>query len=189
MTSVGLDCLDTPIAAIADVRQRNDAIVRTNGIDMLARYETASSLGKLTFSLNGTYILRFAEAAAANLPLVEHVSTQRYPINLKVRGSARWRRGAFDVSAYVNFLNSYEDVVSTPHRTVSSWTTFDLHASYTIGSRGNGLLGDTTFAFGADNLFDRDPPFLDNSAAGLGYDQENGDLTGRIVSLTVRKKW
>ncbi len=28
------------------------------------------------------------------------------------------------------------------------------------------------------NLFDKDPPFLNNAAASIGYDQENGDLTG-----------
>jgi iron complex outermembrane receptor protein len=139
--------------------------------------------------VNGTYILSFAEAKAANLPLAERVSTQNYPINLKVRGTARWQRGGFDVSAYVNFLNDYKDEASNPQRHVASWTTFDLHAAYTLHSERGSWLEDTTFALGADNLFDRDPPFLNNALAGIGYDQENGDLTGRVVSFTVRKKW
>ena len=188
-SSVASDCLNTPVVAIADLRTRNDAVVETRGIDMLARYETASKLGRLSFSLNGTYILSFAEAKAADVPLVERVSTQSYPINLKMRGTARWQRGGFDVSAYMNFLNNYTDKASNPERRVASSTTFDLHAAYTLRSAGGDWFGDTTFALGADNLFDRDPPFLNNSAVGLGYDQENGDLTGRVVSFTVRKKW
>jgi iron complex outermembrane receptor protein len=183
------DCLATPIVAIADLRTRNDAIVETRGIDMLARYEKASSVGRFSFSLNGTYVLSFVEAKAANLPLIERVSTQSYPIDLKVRGSMRWQRAGFDVGTDVNFMNNYKDVASAPERGVPSWTTVDLHAAYTFGSASGGWLGDTTFALGADNLFDKDPPFLNNSAVGIGYDQENGDLTGRIVNFTVRKKW
>jgi outer membrane receptor protein involved in Fe transport len=187
--SVTGDCLTTPIAAIVDLRTRNDAIVETRGIDMLARYERASRLGRFSFSLNGTYILSFAEAKAVDLPLVERVSTQSYPIDLKMRGTVRWQRAGFDVATDVNFMNNYRDEVSAPQRSVSSWTTVDLHAAYTFGAAGGGWLGDTTFALGADNLFDKDPPFLNNSTVGIGYDQENGDLTGRTVNFTVRKKW
>jgi iron complex outermembrane recepter protein len=187
--SVAGDCLMTPIVAIADLRMRNDAVVETRGIDMLARYETTSKAGDLSLSLNGTYILSFAEAKAANQPLVERVSTQNYPINFRMRGSARWQRGGFDVSAYANFLNDYKDQASIPSRHVASWTTFDLHAAYTFHSAGGGWQENTTFALGAENLFDRNPPFLNNSTVGIGYDQENGDLTGRVISFTMRKKW
>jgi len=38
-------------------------------------------------------------------------------------------------------------------------------------------------------LFNRDPPFLDNALAGLGYDQENADPYGRILSLWIRMSW
>jgi hypothetical protein len=40
--SVAADCLTTPIVAIADLRIRNDAVVETRGVDMVARYERAS---------------------------------------------------------------------------------------------------------------------------------------------------
>src|SRR5262249_54465474 len=106
-----------------------------------------------------------------------------------MRGSARWQLAGFDVSASVNFLNRYRDVVSDPQRRVASWTTLDLHAGYTFGSIGTGWLSNTTLALGAENLLDKNPPFLNNSAVGIGYDQENGDLTGRVVSLSVRTKW
>lgn len=187
--SVAGDCLNTPIGAIADLRTRNDAIVETRGIDMLARYERASKLGRFSFSLNGTYLLSFAEAKAASLRLTERVSTQSYPIDLKMRATVRWQRGGFDVATYVNFLNDYHDTASNPQRRIASWTTLDIHAAYTFSAASGGWLDDTTLALGAENLFDKDPPFLNNAGAGIGYDQENGDLTGRMVSFTVRKKW
>ncbi len=75
-----------------------------------------------------------------------------------------------------------------PARNVSSWTTFDLNLAYTFGATPGSEAGKTTLTLGADNLFNRDPPFL-NNPVGVGYDQENGDLTGRVVSLTIQRKW
>ena len=158
-------------------------------MDLLARYDLLTRAGRFNFALNGTYISNFAEAKAANLSLVNAVSTQNHPLNLKVRGSVRWRLGAFDVSGYVNYFNHYTDETILPARHVSSWSTVDLHAAYTLRPDARGWLSETTFALGADNLFDRDPPFLNNGLAGIGYDQENGDLTGRMVNFTVRTKW
>lgn len=182
------DCLTRPIAAIIDGRLRNDAVTRTRGIDLLGRHEVRTGFGNFSFSLNGTYVLEFDEATAPNLPLVDKVSTQNYPINFRARGSVRWQRGSFDVSSFVTFANNYRDTTSIPERHVDSWTTFDLHAAYTVTSMEQAWWGDTTFSLGVDNLLDKDPPFLNNSL-GVGYDQENGDLTGRMWSITVRKKW
>jgi hypothetical protein len=44
-------------------------------------------------------------------------------------------------------------------------------------------------ALNVQNLLNINPPFLNNSAVGLGYDQENADLYGRMVSFEVRKAW
>jgi iron complex outermembrane recepter protein len=183
-----LNCLTTPIVAIADVRVRNDAIVETRGIDMLARYDMSSHLGRFSFSLNGTYILSFAESVAVDQPLVEFVNTQSHPVDLKLRGSTRWQFGQVDLSAYLNYMSGYKDIGSNPQRRVDSWTTVDLHATYALGTASD-WLGRTTVALSADNLFDTNPPFLNNSLAGLGYDQENGDLIGRMLSLSVRTRW
>jgi outer membrane receptor protein involved in Fe transport len=181
-------CLDLPIAAIVDLRIRNDAVVSTSGVDLLARYTRETSWGRFSFGLNGTYILDFSEAKSSVLPLVDKVSTPTYPVDFRFRSTTRWQRGGFDVSGYVNYLNSYLDTTSNPHRHVSSWTTVDLHASYRLGASAPSALSDTTFSLGIDNMFDARPPFL-NNPVGIGYDQENGDLTGRVVSLNIRKKW
>ena len=178
-------CVGIPVAAVADLRLRNDAAVKTSGIDLLARYAVDSSLGRISLNLNGTYVLRFSDSLTSYMPLVNRVSTPSYPVNLRIRSSARWERGAFDVSAYANFLNDYTDKTSIPRREIDSWTTFDLHASYRLKQ---GLFDGTTVSLGIDNVFDKPPPFV-NNVVGIGYDQENGDLIGRVVSLTLRKKW
>ena len=57
------------------------------------------------FTLNGTYIARFAEARSANLPLVNEVSTQNHPINLKMRGSMGWMFKDIELSGSLNYYN------------------------------------------------------------------------------------
>jgi outer membrane receptor protein involved in Fe transport len=87
----------------------------------------------------------------------------------------------------MSYMDGYRDIATVPHRDVRSWTTLDVDFSYTPQWHA-GLFSDTTFSLSAENVLNRNPPFL-NNAVGIGYDQENGDLTGRMVSLTVRKKW
>jgi iron complex outermembrane receptor protein len=188
LAASGGNCLTTPIVAIADLRFRNDAIVHTQGFDLLARYLEETAIGRFSLSLNGTYIVNFAEAKTADSPLENLVSTPSHPINLKMRGTVRWQRGNLDVSANANYLNHYRDTASVPERNVASWTTLDLQGAYTLNVPAQSRLANTTFSLGIENAFDTDPPFM-NNVIGIGYDQENGDLTGRTVNLTVRKTW
>jgi iron complex outermembrane receptor protein len=182
-------CPVGPVNAIVDLRLRNDARLLTRGFDVIAKYVHESPLGVLSFDLNGTYIIDFATAASTGQRLVDRVSTQSFPVDLRLRGSAGWRRGGLDITAFGNFWNHYRDTASLPMREVTSLTTFDLNVAYTLAREKAWGLGETTFALSAQNLFDRDAPFLNNGAAVIGYDQENADIIGRFVSVTIRQNW
>jgi len=182
-------CQATSATAIIDNRLRNIALLRTDGIDLIGRYSFENRAGKFDLGLNGTYLLAYSQANTPGSPLVDIVSTQSNPINIKARGAASWTRRSVGVSTFVNFQNRYRDTLSVPNRGISPWTTVDLQLSYETTGDTLGWLGHTQFALSAQNLFDVDPPFLNNNAAGVGYDQENADLYGRMVSLEVRKRW
>jgi outer membrane receptor protein involved in Fe transport len=182
-------CQTSSATAIIDNRLRNIALLRTDGIDLISRYSLETRAGKFDLGLNGTYLFAYSQANTPGSPLVDIVSTQNNPINIRARGSASWTRRGFGVSTFVNFENRYRDTLSVPNRVVSPWTTLDLQLSYETTGDTLGWLGHTQFALNAQNLFDVYPPFLNNTAAGLGYDQENADLYGRIVSFEVRKRW
>jgi len=72
---------------------------------------------------------------------------------------------------------------------VKSYTTFDTQLRYELAPFSTNFLQNTRLDLNTINVFNVSPPFLDNSIAGLGYDQENADPYGRSVSIQVRKTW
>jgi iron complex outermembrane receptor protein len=181
---LGLPCESLPVAAILDLRTHNGAYMRTNGLDVIGKYDLDTALGKFKFSLLGTYILDYSEAEFDTLPIEQKAGTQNYPVELRLRGATTWKYGRFASTGVVNYSDSYRDTSSTPNRRVSSWTTLDLNLAYTFGDDES----DTRVSVHLENAFNDMPPFLNNQV-GLGYDAENGDLTGRVLSFRIRKNW
>jgi len=58
-----------------------------------------------------------------------------------------------------------------------------------MGGANDGFLRDLDLSVSVQNLFDRNPPFYVNSALTYGYDAEQANPLGRVVSLSIRKKW
>jgi iron complex outermembrane recepter protein len=181
-------CLDAPIGAIVDNRLRNIESLETRGIDLLGKYSFTTSLGNFSLGLNGTYLLAYSEQKTPGSPMTPLLNTENNPINLRFRGTMSWERASFGASVYLNFDNGYRDVLSVPNRNVHSFTTLDLQMRYRVDRYGPGFLANTELAVTAQNLFNASPPFL-NNPLGVGYDQENADLTGRILSVDIRKRW
>jgi outer membrane receptor protein involved in Fe transport len=183
-----INCTAVTGDVLIDFRLRNDASVHTRGLDLTAGYAVDTSSGTVALKLSGNYIIDFEEASTPGVPAVDRVSTPSYPVDLRLRGSVGWQRGGLDIVAYVNYADHYRDTVSIPERRVRSWTTLDTTVTYKLSAGLGGRLGETSLSLAAMNLFDRDPPFL-NNLVGVGYDQENADIMGRIVSFTIRQKW
>jgi len=58
-----------------------------------------------------------------------------------------------------------------------------------VGLLGNVIGGDTTISLRGFNVFNKQPPFLNNDVGAVGYDPENADLLGRRVSLKIEHEW
>ena len=183
---VAVPCNSAPAGAILDLRLHNSAYMRTNGIDLLAKYELhTSSFGSFRFGLLGTYVLDYSEASLRTLPVESYVGTQNHPVELRLRGSTTWKRRGFSATGVFNYSDSYRDTLSVPNRRVSAWKTLDVNLAYAFGDDESG----TRVSVNVENVFNELPPFLNNNAEFLGYDAENADITGRIVSFRVRRNW
>src|SRR3546814_9666643 len=101
-----------------------------------------------------------------------------------------WLQGGFTGALFWNFVNSYRDTISVPNRRIDSWNTFDLSLSYRLGeAQASGLLRGLTLGVSALNLFDSDPPFVNNGSGLIGYDPINADAIGRSVAIQMTKRW
>jgi iron complex outermembrane recepter protein len=183
------DCINSAPGAVVDLRVRNLATLATDGIDFNSRYEHAVPLGRIKLDLNGTWLLGFRQAQTPDAPLTSLLNTQNEPINLRVRGTAGWQFARFGAQVAANFANGYNDIASTPPRRIDSWTTFDVQLRFDIPDDASQWLQGTRIELNANNVFNKDPPFLNNQIVAIGYDQENANPYGRVLSLELRKSW
>jgi iron complex outermembrane receptor protein len=93
-------------------------------------------------------------------------------------------------SGFVNYLDGYRNTAVMPVERVSSWTTVDLQVGYDLPVP-RGPLHGTRLALSVTNLFDRDPPYVNNptSFSAIGYDSDNANPIGRLVAFQVIKSW
>jgi len=113
------------------------------------------------------------------------------PVDLRLRASASFSRGSFNVTGLVNYVDSYTNTRIVPESRVPSWTTTDVILSYGTGERGGGLSSGLRLSVNAINIFDRDPPYVANPLPGVNifFDSINANALGRFVSFQVTKEW
>jgi iron complex outermembrane receptor protein len=187
----GGDC-NQPIAAILDGRWRNLASLKTRGADAALDYLLHTAWGKVSASLNGTYMSDLKQQIGPTAAVVDLVNTVGNPPSLRLVGNLSWSLRGWTVQSTVNYTGAYRDPGSAaPARKVDSWTTVDINIGYRAAG-GPGWLANTQANFGIINVFDQRPPFVnrfDLTSGTFGYDPANAALLGRGVSLQVVKRW
>jgi outer membrane receptor protein involved in Fe transport len=182
-------CQGPGIGAIVDLRLRGAETVKTDGFDFKGLYRWGTPNGEASLNFQATYILHFKETLAPGDDFISFRNTPHNPTALRLRGVFRWENQRVSVSPAVNLQGSYTDTISNPNRPVGSWMTWDLVVGYKARSLDELIGGTTTISLRGLNVFNRQPPFLNNNLSFTGYDAENGDLLGRRVSLRLEHEW
>jgi iron complex outermembrane receptor protein len=182
-------CLDSDVGALVDLRLRNIGALATDGFDITSRYGRDTPIGALGVNLTASYVLHYKEAATSGGSLIGDRNTPHNPTALRLRSLFNWENRGFSISPAINFQSSYTDTASLPNRPVSAWMTWDLVLAYK--ARPLDLLwgGETIASLRGYNVFNKQPPFLNNGISSIGYDPENADLLGRRVSLAIEHRW
>ena len=170
---------------IVDARSKNLGTTEMRGVDFNVSYPWTTGWGDFFAGINGSYLTSLKTAPSPTAPLVDVLDQINYPAKFRARGNLGWTRGGLSLATFLNYINSYENTLVTPAQTVSSWTTFDFNAVYDVGAAVSSLRG-LTVGLNVLNLFDRDPPFLNNSP---GYDPQMASATGRQLSVSVGMRW
>ncbi|SEH19260.1 iron complex outermembrane recepter protein [Sphingopyxis sp. YR583] len=185
----GLDASDVDV--FIDAQTQNLAVTRQRGIDFDIQYRTALASGMARIGIDGTYILQMKQAASGTAPYVNLLDTINNPVALRMRGLVGWNSDSWSLSAQANYTGHYSNNILAPAERVKSWLTIDAQVGYRFTDR-KGALSGLSLSLGATNLFDRDPPyaaFSFNGITAVGYDPQNANPIGRVVSLQLTKSW
>lgn len=181
---------DDNIAVLGNTGLQNVASRDISGVDVSASYDWDTTFGAFAASVNGTYLFDYEARITELTPPQEQVSTVYRPVDLNLRGTFSWSLDGFTAYAGINYTDGYTDnLFRAPDTPIDRWTTVDLMFSYDSADRlGSPLLRNTRVSFGVQNLFDRDPPFVD-TADGLNYDSSNATPLGRFITLQINKSF
>jgi outer membrane receptor protein involved in Fe transport len=173
-----------------DLRLRNVETLKTDGLDFSVRYARETGIGTLSVNAEGTYVLRYQEAESPGAALLELRSSPHNPTDLRLRTLFGWEYRGFSAWPAMNYQSGYRDsTLGPPTRSVTAWTTWDLVLTYKLKPFDQRLGGETEIAIRGRNIFNQQPPFLNNWVSGIGFDPENGDLLGRRVGVNLQHRW
>lgn len=183
----------------------NAAESSTDGMDYRLSYKHPTNAGfwQATIGLNQvlSYKLKASEKASYESYRGHFVDPRAAGGNIIGRGSIPeykgylellWKHRGLLLGASVNYIHSLEDnpafTIDGQPRTVDSWTTLDLLASYTWPDSQNIWLRNTTLTIGIDNVTDEPPPFAAGAFAD-GYDSSLYSLAGRMVRVSLSREF
>jgi iron complex outermembrane receptor protein len=175
----------TSYAAIVDTRFGNTSSLRVSGLDGDLGFAKTIGKDRLGVNLSATWLFHYTDTLTPLSPSVDRLSTLSNPADLKVRGTADWSRGALSAFVAGNFVDGYKDDASVPAKGIAAFVTADLNIGYAPRS---GALSGYRFSISVENVFDKDPPFVDRSN-GFGFDAANASPFGRMAAIEIRRSW
>jgi iron complex outermembrane recepter protein len=175
------------VTYIQDGRRQNlgGTFVRGYDFDITDRFQT--SAGEFHVGLNATYFTQLTTSITADAPEVRVVSTINYPQRFKARFDAGWSRDALSAAAALNYVGQYTQTGVTPLADIGAFPTVDLHFTYDLGkAHDSGVFNGLSVSLDLQNATDRDPPWVNQSG---GYDPQSASPIGRLMAISLRKRW
>lgn len=169
---------------VINARRANTDSVKVNGVDIQASHIWyTDNFGDFTLRTNATNYLTYETQSGAGT-FVDRLNDIAYPAEWSGRVSAGWEKGGLSTQVSVDYINSYNNTFSVLLPTVDSYTKVDADIAYRFD--GEGLREGLRVGLNIRNLFDENPPVVDY---GNGYDPSKASALGRVVAITLNKKW
>ncbi|HVO45287.1 MAG TPA: TonB-dependent receptor [Steroidobacteraceae bacterium] len=182
------------VAATFDGRYANIALSRQSGVNLGAGYEWPVALGVMSATLNLNRMLYFDLRTTTAAPPLALLDTFGEPVRTRGRAALAWRQGGLSAALSANYTGGYRNTLFVPDQSIDQWVTCDLHLGYAINA-GAGIvpLRDVTVALTVTNLTDRRPPFAEIPVLPgqnfIPFDPTNSSPVGRLVALTLTRRW
>ena len=179
--------VDTPVEGIILAGVANVSRAALDGLDFQASQSLETGLGRFTASANVTWYMNYTSQFSPSAPEVTVTDVVGYPVDLRGRFGLSWSQGGWSASAFANYMDDYLNNAVTPNRKIDSQTTADLQASYGFEDTGPAVLRGLTATISVNNVFDQDPPYAEYNQ--FAYDATNYSPVGRVVTLSLVKRW
>lgn len=176
------------VVAIVDNSNVNAGRQNIHGVDVLGRYAFDLGGGRLTASVNGSY-LDSKQQLGPDQDFTQLAGTLFNPPQFRGRGEVGWGKDAVTLTAAVNYIGPVRDVRYAPSVKVSGMVPIDFTIRY-HPEDAHGLLGGLDVIASLQNAFNAKPDTIAvTSFLYTPYDSTNYSPFGRVISLTVTKKW
>ena len=185
-------CTAANIGAIFDKRPQNISRTETTGIDASVSYRLPVSFGSLSPFGSLTYLINNKRKATKTSPPIETVGTIFNAPSFRARAGIGLESGILNSTLSLSYVGSYDNNITSPISRVDAWTTVDWAVTLASPKDRRGPLGGWSASFTASNLFDNEPPFVNDATtfgSPLGYDPTNASAMGRTISIQLRKAW
>jgi iron complex outermembrane receptor protein len=183
--------LPNPVTLYVDGRTNNLGTTVASGFDLVGSYAfDVGQAGRFELGLSSTFFDEYDVAITPAAVPVDQLNNIFNPLRFKARGNVTWSKGGILGGLFVNYLDSYDNNLVSPLQSVDSITTVDMNLSYTF--QGTGFTEGLRIGLDAVNLFDAEPPFVNIAQSpngGGGFDPTLHNPVGRVVGLTLAKKW
>jgi iron complex outermembrane receptor protein len=182
------------VQAIFDDQLTNLGTTVQSGLDLTTHHAWSLDRGRLNLSLNVERLFENNSRTVTFGPVASLLNTFTEPPKWKGRAGALWTQGPLTASASINYVNSYQNSLFTPSEPISAWTTGDLYLGYKTGEAVPWPLRQWAVALSIANVTDAHPPRVRIPASFTGesvipFDPANASPVGRMISLSIDKRW
>jgi len=149
----------------------------TSGVDFSANYALSTDLGVFGFGFNGTLTHKFSYQTRPDSDYEQAAGVYSGFVapKWKHQMTVSWAKEQWNAQLTNQFSSGYRDADDSTNLNVHDYMTFD-------GSVGYRFLSGVQLTLGSQNIFDRDPPFSNQTDAGFGgFDSRYADPLGRTV--------
>jgi iron complex outermembrane receptor protein len=167
------------VTFIVDGRRQNlgEALVR--GVDFGLNYAHTFGAVKIDTGVQGTYFTHYGYSPVPGAAFSNVINTINFPQKFRVQADVGATVGAVHGRVTLNHLSGYANTGVSPFQHVSAYDTVDLYLGLDVTPR-------LTLSVDARNLFNRNPPFVDQVR---GYDPQSTNPIPRLISVTAGVKF
>ena len=176
------------VVAIVDNSNVNAGRQNIHGVDILGRYSFDLGAGRMSASVNASY-LDSKQQLGPGQDWTQLAGTLFNPPHFRGRGELGWTGGAVTATAALNYIGPVRDVRSTPSIKVSGMVPVDFTLRFHPANL-HGPFGGIDVIASIQNVFNDKPDTIATSSfLDTPYDSTNYSPFGRVISLSVTKRW